>query len=163
MANLLDNYRQSAVSPRDYFELLEIYAKSQRLKLADGRFVPWIDEDIDPFTGAWIARTVLGQRAPEIPERGKDYNHSTYCDLIITGLAGLRPRADDRVEVDPLIPEGAWDYFCLDNVHYHGHMLTILYDKTGARYGRGKGLRVLTDRKEIASSETLKRLTGRLK
>jgi len=23
-------------------------------------------------------------------ERGKDYNHSTFCDLIITGLVGLR-------------------------------------------------------------------------
>ncbi|MGH7972351.1 MAG: glycosyl hydrolase family 65 protein, partial [Limisphaerales bacterium] len=65
--------------------------------------------------------------------------------------------------VNPLIPDGVWDYFCLDNVHYHGHILTILYDKTGGRYGKGKGLRLLADGKEIAGSEKRERLTGRLK
>jgi len=153
MANLLNNYRQNAVNRQDYFDILKIYTKSQHLKLDDGRIVPWIDEDLDPCTGVWIARTLLKQRGSEIPERGKDYNHSTYCDLIITGLVGLRPRADNLVVVDPLMPDGVWDYFCLDNVHYHGHTLTIFYDKTGDRYGKGKGLHVLADGKEIAKSK----------
>src|SRR5208282_1931853 len=73
MANLLDDYRQNAVNRRDYFDLLKIYTKSQRLELTDGRVVPWIDEDLDPCTGVWIARTLLKQRGSEIPERGKDY------------------------------------------------------------------------------------------
>ena len=163
MANLLNNYRQNVVNRQDYFDLLKIYTKSQHLKLDDGRVVPWIDEDLDPYSGVWIARTLLKQRGSEIPQRGKDYNHSTYCDLIITGLVGLRPRADDTIVVNPLIPHGAWNYFCLDNVHYHGHILTILYDKTGDRYGKGKGLRVLADGKEIAASEKLECLAGQLK
>jgi hypothetical protein len=163
MANLLNNYQQNVVDRQDYFDLVKIYTKSQHLRLDDGRVVPWIDEDLDPYTGVWIARTLLKQRGSQIPERGKDYNHSTYCDLIITGLVGLRPRADDTIEVDPLIPDGVWDYYCLDNVHYHGHLLTILYDKSGSRYGKGKGLRVLADGKEIAASKRLKRLTGQLK
>ena len=162
MANLLNNYQQSVVDRQDYFDLLKIYTKSQCLKSDDGRVVPWIDEDLDPYTGVWIARALLKQRGSKIPERGKDYNHSTYCDLIITGLVGLRPRADDTVEVNPLIPDGVWDYFCLDNVHYHGHILTILYDKTGNRYGKGKGLRLLVDGKEIAASEKLECLVGQL-
>ena len=83
-------------------------------------------------------------------ERGKDYNHSTYCDLIITGLIGLRPRVDESVEVNPLVPEGTWEYFCLDRVPYHGRTLTILWDKTGERYHKGKGLRVYADGREIA-------------
>jgi len=33
----------------------------------------------------------------------------------------------------------------LDNVYYKGKKLTILYDKTGSRYARGKGLRVFVD------------------
>jgi Mannosylglycerate hydrolase MGH1-like glycoside hydrolase domain/Glycosyl hydrolase family 65, C-terminal domain len=163
MANLLDDYRQNVVSRRDYFDLLKIYTKSQHLKLAGGRVVPWIDEDLDPYTGTWIARKILKQRGGGIPERGKDYNHSTYCDLIITGLVGLRPRADNIVEIDPLVPDGLWNYFCLDNVHYHGHVLTIFYDKTGNRYGKGKGLHVLEDGREIAESEKLERLSGQLK
>ncbi len=162
MANLLNNYRQDAVSRKDYFNLLKIYTKSQHLELADGRVVSWIDEDLDPRTGVWIARRLLKERKSEIPERGKDYNHSTYCDLIITGLVGLRPAADDTVTVNPMVPDGAWSYFCLDNVHYHGHVLTIIYDKTGARYGKGKGLRILADGKQIAASSRLERVSGPL-
>jgi hypothetical protein len=48
-------------------------------------------------------------------------------------------------------------------VPYHGRLLTIFYDHTGGRYGRGKGLHVLADGKEIASAQTLERITGRLK
>jgi hypothetical protein len=162
MANLLNDYHQNAVNRRDYFNLLKIYTQSQHLRMSDGRVIPWIDEDLDPTTGVWIARTLLQQRGSDIPERGKDYNHSTYCDLIITGLVGLRPRAEDTVEVNPLLPEGVWNYFCLDHVHYHGHILALLYDKTGKQYGRGKGLRIFADGKEIAASKHLGRLTGKL-
>ena len=158
MANLLDNYRQQVLTRRDYFNLLKRYAQSQHLQLADGRVAPWIDENQDPFTGVWIARKLLQQRGSEIPERGKDYNHSTYCDLVITGLVGLRPRADNIIEVDPLVPEGEWDYFCLDGVHYHGHVLTIIYDKNGRRYHQGKGLRLCVDGKGLAASRALSRL-----
>lgn len=92
-------------------------------------------------------------------ERGKDYNHSSYCDLVISGLVGLRPRADETLEVNPLVPENAWDYFCLDGVRYRNHWLTILYDRTGKRYKLGTGLRVFADGQEIAASEKLSRLT----
>jgi len=162
MANLLNHYQQNAVGRRDYLDLLQIYAKSQHLRRDDGKVVPWIDEDLNPLTGDWIARTVMKTRANQIYERGKDYNHSTFCDLTITGLAGLRPRADDLVEVNPVVPEGTWDYFCLDNVAYHGHILTVLYDQSGEHYGKGKGLRVLADGNEMAASPRVARLTGAL-
>jgi hypothetical protein len=168
MANLLNNYRQEAVTKRDYFELLRIYTASHRLKRDDGSVVPWIDENLNPLTGDWIARTRLKtwkngtwDAGKGGVERGKDYNHSTYCDLIITGLVGLRPRADDAVEVNPLAP-GDWEYFCLDNVAYHGRTLTILWDKTGRRYHKGQGLRVLADGREIAAAERLQRVSGQL-
>jgi hypothetical protein len=63
------------------------------------------------------------------------------------------------VEVHPLVPDGKWDWFCLDQVSYHGKILTILWDKTGTKYGRGKGLRVFADGREIAHSDTFARLT----
>lgn len=172
MANVLDNYRQSFISKEDYFKILKTYAHSHRRKLDDGRIVPWIDENLDPFTGEWIARTfceksnaeLIAKGEPEkvLRERGKDYNHSTYCDLIITGLVGLRPRADEVVEVNPLVPAGKWDWFCLDQVSYHGRTLTILWDKTGAKYGRGRGLQVIADGTRIAQAAALGRVTGRL-
>jgi hypothetical protein len=172
MANVLHNYQQDAISKEDYLKSLQIYAKSQHRKLDGGRVVSWIDEDLDPFTGEWIARKRCEERNAELEkkgkpeqvllERGKDYNHSSFCDLVITGLIGLRPRADDVVEVHPLVPEGQWDYFCLDNVAYRGHMLTILWDKTGTKYGKGKGLRVFSDNREIANSVSLGRVSGHL-
>ena len=161
LANLLNHYQQDFTTPQDYFELLKNYARSHRLKLEDGLIVPWIDENLNPTNGDWIARTLLRQRGSVIPERGKDYNHSTYCDLVISGLVGLRPRADDTVEVNPLVP-GTWNFFCLDQIRYHGHWLTVVWDKTGNRYHRGAGLRVLADGKEIALSETLRRVMGQL-
>lgn len=161
LANLLNGPEQRVVSRSDYFTVLRNYALSHRLKRADGTVVPWIDENLNPFTGDWIARTLLTQRGNKIPERGKDYNHSTFCDLVISGLVGLRARSDDTVEVNPLAPE-AWDYFCLDQVRYHGQWLTILWDKTGARYGRGKGLRVFANGQEIAAADSLRRVNAEL-
>jgi len=94
-----------------------------------------------------------------LPPSGKGYNHSAYSDPVISGLVGLRARADDILEVPSLIPEGTWDYFCLDQVGYHGRMVTILFDKTGERYGRGKGLQVLVNGRQIAGRDSLQRVT----
>ncbi|OGV60956.1 MAG: hypothetical protein A2283_09905 [Lentisphaerae bacterium RIFOXYA12_FULL_48_11] len=169
LANLLNNYSQEFVGKKDYMDILKLYTKSHRFKLDDGRVVPWIDENLNPINGDWISRTRLKNwkngtwdAGKGGEERGKDYNHSTYCDLIINGLIGLRPRADETVEVNPLVPDGTWDYFCLDRIPYHGHILTILYDRNGERYGKGKGLKIFADGKEIAGSANLARLTGSL-
>ncbi len=169
LANLLNNYDQDVIDKAEYFETLKTYTRCHQLARDDGKVVPWIDENLNPFTGEWIARTRLktwknGKWFPGKggKERGKDYNHSTYNDLIITGLVGLRPRPDPVVEVNPLLPSGTWDFFCVDRLSYHGHTLTILWDRTGERYGRGKGLLVFSDGKLIAKSEGLLKATGLL-
>ena len=161
LANVLNGYKQSAVSRRDYFETFRIYTKSQHLKLGDGRTVPFIDEDINPLTGEWLARA-MKLRKKTYYGRGDHYNHSSYADLVITGLAGLRPRADSAVEVNPLVPAGTWDWFCLDRIPYRGRALTIAWDKTGAKFGKGQGLRLFANGREIAHSPELARITGPL-
>ncbi len=165
MANVLQDGKSAAVSRRDYFDVLGIYTRSQRLKKDDGSEVPWIDENLNPLTGDWIARTRLktwkdGNWDPSKGgvERGKDYNHSTYNDLIITGLLGLRPRGDDVVEVNPLLPPEVWDFFCLDRVPYHGRVLGLLWDRDGKRYGKGVGFSLWVDGVKVASSPELGRL-----
>ena len=166
--NLLNGPAQDAITAKDYSTLLKIYTRSHRLKFDDGRIVPWIDENLNPTNGDWISRTRLKtwkngtwDAGKGGEERGKDYNHSTYCDLVISGLIGLRPRADDTVEVNPLVPQG-WNWFCLDRISYHGHELTILFDRTGQHYGRGKGLRVFAEGREIAAVDQVARVTGKL-
>ena len=162
LANLLNNYQQDVIGKKEYLELLRIYAHTQHLKLPDGKVIPWIDEDYNPLTGDPIARTVLYKNNDPNKDRGRDYNHSGYADLIITGLVGLRPRIDHAVEINPLVPEGGLTYFCLDKVVYHGTDLTILYDQTGDRYHKGKGLHVIANGQEIASASGLQRLTAKL-
>lgn len=148
LANVLRNYSQSFVERRTFFEEMLRYARSQR---HDGR--PYIGEYLDEKTGVWLT--------PDSP-RSRYYNHSTFCDLVITGLAGLVPSEGPDLLIDPLIPRDGWDWFCLENVPYHGHNLTILWDRTGSRYHRGRGLSVYVDGCKIASSEELKPLTVRL-
>src|ERR1700722_11335315 len=120
LANLIRNYKSSPLSARDYFNTFLTYTHSQH---ADGK--PYIGEYLDETTGHWINGT---------HGRSRYYNHSTYADLVITGIVGLVPRADDTVEVWPLLPAGTWNGFSLDKVKYHGKMLTILWDKDGSHY-----------------------------
>jgi hypothetical protein len=147
LANVLWDYPPGSVTPRDFFDAFMTYTRSQR---ASGR--PYIGEYLDETTGDWINRN----------QRSAYYNHSTYADLLITGVIGLRPRPDDLVEVHPLLPPESWDWFCLDGVKYHGRMLTVIWDRDGSRYGRGAGLRVLVNGRQIARSQKLERITGRL-
>jgi len=161
LANVLQDYPQRAVSREDYFKVFLIYTRSHRLKLSDGRVIPWIDENLDPFTGQWQARA-MKIRKGTFYGRGDHYNHSGYADLLITGLIGLLPQAGDRVRLDPLLPEHSWDWFCLDRVPYHGRSLTVLWDRTGRRFGRGRGLRLYADGRQIAQAPELRGLTARL-
>jgi hypothetical protein len=150
LANVLRGPEQPYVTRRDYFEQLLTYARSEH---QDGK--AYIGEYLDETTGAWL---ITGPKE----KRSRHYNHSTFNDLVVTGLAGLVPRADDVVEVDPLVPTEAWDWFCLDGVPYHGRTLTILWDRTGERYQRGAGLAVWADGVEVARSPMLGRITGEL-
>ncbi len=169
LANLLNGPAQDAITRADYVTLLRIYAASQRRTREDGVVVPWIDEDINPLTGDWISRTRLKSWSHGTwdagkggIERGKDYNHATFADLVISGLIGLRPRSDSTIEVNPLLPEGIWPWFCLDHVRYHGHWLTIVYDQHGDHFHAGLGLSLLVDGTVAATSPTLQKLTGHL-
>src|SRR5690606_36075556 len=82
MANLLQGYQQHNVNKRDYLELLLTYSQSHQRVNEYGISVPWIDENLSPYAGDWIARTRL-KNLPEGSwptgkggrERGKDYNH----------------------------------------------------------------------------------------
>ncbi|MGA7340229.1 MAG: glycosyl hydrolase family 65 protein [Terracidiphilus sp.] len=153
LANLLNGPPQTVIGPDEYREVLAEYVRSQHIELPNGEQIPWIDEDLDPDTGQWIARTILQAKKQPPPNRGRYYNHSGFADLIITGLLGLRPSTGDTLTIQPLVSD-QWQWFALDGVPYHGHLLTVFYDKTGNRYHRGTGLSVLCDGVEIGWEPT---------
>jgi len=165
MSNLLNYYSHNGnITNEDYFKLLLQYAASHSIITQNGGQQMWIDENLNPFTGDWISRTRLktwtdGTWSAEKGgvERGKDYNHSGFCDLVISDLLGLKPRVDNIIEINPLVPDD-WEWFCLDRVLYHGRELTIIWDKTGNKYHQGKGLLLFSNSSLKAQSPGIQRL-----
>jgi hypothetical protein len=43
-----------------------------------------------------------------------------------------------------------WSYFAIENLAYHGHLVTVLYDAEGARYNCGASFCVFVDGESIA-------------
>ena len=159
LGNLLCNYDQSVMTEGDYFDLLKTYANSHYIT-ENGERKPFIDENIEPFTGEWLARSILKKIEPprKDVDRGRDYNHSTFCDLVLSGLAGIRVNDGDVLEIHPLFEEHQLDYFCADGILYHGHAITVLWDRNGDRYQRGSGMHVLLDGKPVVSQKDLKKI-----
>ena len=155
MANLLADYPAQAaaaadVTPSDYLRLLRQYTRQH--ELPNGTLD--LQEDYNPDTG----KVIVG-----LP-RSHHYLHSTYNDLLLSGLLGIRPRQDNTLQLHPLLPsassgEPSIRYFALEGLRYHGHEIAIRYDADGTRYHRGKGLTVVSDGRVLVSQPTLAPLT----
>jgi hypothetical protein len=144
LANLLDDYpAQSYVTAADYESLLHTYAVTQT---QNG--TPHVGQAHDPAQPDWMYDAT-------------DYSHSTYNDLVLSGLIGVRPRLGNTLALKPLVP-ASWNYFALENVPYHGHNVTVLWDRTGARFHQGKGLRVYVDGRLAATSPVVAAMNVRL-
>ncbi|KAL7906752.1 carbohydrate-binding module family 13 protein [Trichoderma velutinum] len=129
--NVLHEYpAQSTITATDYFNLLVGYAATQ---YRNG--IPYVAEAHDPDANQWMYDGY---------NHSEDYNHSTFIDNVIAGLLGLRGQPDNTLTVNPLVPS-SWDYFALENVGYHGHQVTVIWDRSGSRYNQGSGLRVFVD------------------
>jgi hypothetical protein len=136
MANMLNDYKQNVITPSDYIKILRQYARQHYLPGGKINLV----ENYDPDLGGPIVHYYWSNH----------YLHSSFNNLVITGLCGIRPSENERLVINPLT-DGSIRYFYLDNVNYHGHRLTVAYDIDGSRYKVGKGLMVWVDgkRKEL--------------
>ncbi len=148
LANLLNDYSQQVISCSDYMSLLSQFTD---LHYLDGH--PDIQEDYNPDTG----KVIVG-----LP-RSHHYYHSSYVDLIINGLVGVRPSDSDELTVNPLVPPDSSDpnhlrYFILENVPFRGRLLTVAWDPDGQRYGLGSGLSLHVDGKRSAHRPSLGKL-----
>ena len=127
--------------------LLSTYSRSHTLT-ENGRTIPFIDEDLDPFTGEWIARDRIVEMKKEgidkIEGRGMYYNHSTFCDLVLSGAFGITVEGD-TLTVDPLAI-GTWKTFSLENLTVRGRTFAIAYD--------GKTLSLSENGKTVATGAT---------
>ena len=166
LANFLNNYSNNiTINKNDYYHLLLQYSRQHKLENENGEIVNWIDENINPFTGDWISRTRLknwdGKGWSDDKggvERGKDYNHSGFTDLILSDLIGIKPNLDNIIEINPLVPD-EWEWFAVDNLYYQGKKFSLIWDKTGEKYNRGKGITLFRDNILVANSNRIEKLT----
>ena len=165
MANFLNNYSNNkTISKQDYYNIFLQYANQHKLKNDKGETVNWIDENINPFTGDWISRTRLmdweGNGWSDDKggvERGKDYNHSGFCDLVLSDLLGIKPNIDKSIEINPLIPED-WEWFAAENINFQGKEISLIWDKTGKYYNLGKGLMLFIDKKLAIKKDKIQKI-----
>jgi len=101
---------------------------------------------------------LVGLEAWPASDLGDDRAES--CDRAITGVVGLKVHPDTTLEVDPN-PPAAWNWFAMDRIAYHGRLVSVVWDRTGDRYGRA-GLQVFVDGAEVAHTDTLQRIVTRL-
>ncbi len=134
-----------------YIKLLHQYAEQHTRITEDKAEIMWIDEVKHPYKNEWTSRMALENWGwPEDKggfERGKDYNHSTFCDLVISGLTGIRKK-DGKLKFEPILPK-AWSYFKLDGIYVDGSRYCIAYDKDGDHYGNGKGFIITKDGQKL--------------
>ena len=147
LANFLRGPTQTIVTKNDYLDQLLRYANCHQ---QHGQ--AYLGEYLDEVTGEWL---IQGKKA----QRSRYYNHSTFNDLIISGLVGIVPSPGNQLTIHPLLPDNTWEWFCLDGVRYHGHHLSILWDHDGTKYDRGSGLSVWVDGKKVAAGNDLEPLT----
>ncbi|KAI3327100.1 six-hairpin glycosidase [Xylariaceae sp. AK1471] len=148
LANVLDHYpettAQGIITADDFMSLLSQYTDLHYSKNRGGYLN--IEEDYFPDTG----RAIVGL------DRSSHYFHSSYIDLVISGLVGIRPSADDVLNINPLAVN--LHYFRLEGVIYHGNEIAVQWDVDGSRYGT-RGLIIEVDGSIAAQSTGLQRLS----
>ncbi len=157
LANLLHYYKQDQITKHNYWNILKRYEQSHRLRGDYNHQIWWIDENLNPFTGEWHARKRKLSEGKEPIERGKDYNHSSFCDLLISGLMGFHPDQYGSLLINPLVPDELWNYFCLDRIPYKGEEWTIVWDKDGSVFNKRKGYTIYKAGKCIHQSATIEK------
>jgi hypothetical protein len=70
----------------------------------------------------------------DVAEERYQYNHSTFIDLILSGLVGLRPRADGLLAVNYLVPPGVMPWWTADGITTcGGKIVSVQYDLDGTK------------------------------
>ena len=144
--------------------------------------VPWVGENLHPDDGYWLSRYLRfeqncsGGVTEKNPKTGVDvqnwdycdldelYNHSSFVDLIISAMIGLRAAIGGLLTINPLVDLKQTKYFAVDSLRYKGHNVAVAFDRDGVgRYsGCKKGLCLWVDGKLAASRPELGKLEYKL-
>ncbi|CAL8144772.1 unnamed protein product [Orchesella dallaii] len=142
-AQLRDYGTTNVVNVNTFLEVLHKYAETQ---FKDGK--PYVAECHSPYRKLWVCDSKNGS---------EHYAHSTYVDNVLGDLLGIVPQPDNFFVIIPLIPS-TWSYFIVEDLLYHGHNITVLYDADGSRYNTTPGIKVFLNGELVGAKPTLDRM-----
>ena len=162
MINLLQAYPPQPTATRAHFDrLITTYARAHtKSDPGFGRKPPHVDEDLHPDDGYWIVRRKLhgvspwprtgglGNPRDPLRDRGTHYFHSSYVDLVLSGVVGLRPLAG-CLELAPL---SLTPWFAASRLRMRGVDIAVVWDADGSHYAHGAGLHVWLGGRHVGSA-----------
>ncbi len=77
--------------------------------------------------------------------------------IYVEDMGGIQPRSDDKIELWPI--DLGYDHFMVNNLRYHGHDVTIVWDPDGTKYNLGAGYSLFIDGDRKVSAASLGHLT----
>ena len=92
------------------------------------------------FYRSWIYHNILGN----------------YIYIFIEDMAGIRPRSDGMIELDPI--DFGYAHFAVDNLRYHGRDVSIFYNADGAYTDIPQGYSLYLDGTCVLTVDALARL-----
>jgi len=151
---------------RHYWQLLLQYAQQHtRTYAVNDTAQPLhsghVFENLHPDLGYWNNRQRMYWHNDSNKNMGDDYNHSTFCDLVLSGLLGIRPQRDGSLVIHPLIVPSIISCFAVDHVRIrNGIILSMVWDRggNGCYPGFGRGLTILLDGNIVAQRDTIERI-----
>lgn len=111
-------------------------------------------ENLHPDLGYWNNRQRMYWNNDTLKNMGNDYFHSTFNDIILSGLFGIRPLpGNGGVRVLPNVPRNvtAW---AVDHLRIRNRNCAVVWDRDGSVYGVGTGLSFLVDGRVVATGES---------
>ena len=118
----------------------------------------------------WLTRRQLFRGRHGDRRRGDHYFHSSFADLVLSGLVGVR--VDDEpplggaggaatLVVQPLFLPAQVPWFRVERLLLRGREVAISWDADGSKYGQGAGLAVWVDGERVGCAEALEPLVLR--
>ncbi|KAK3675323.1 hypothetical protein LTR78_004833 [Recurvomyces mirabilis] len=122
LARIARNGLSSIITPAFFNQEMTKYTLTN---YKDG--VPYTAESHYPSVDGWSGDT---------GNHSEHYLHSTYLNNIFTDFFGIVPDFGDTLVLQPLVPSN-WSHFAIENLPYHGSLLSFVWDQDGSHYKTG--------------------------